>query len=179
MRTIVALLAWAAFTGGVLVPTPEPPELDTWRQLGRSRVAVNDLHGMRSESCIATIFGAGPNPTDGGIVLGLDRHLTHSDRGIAHRRAPIGSLAKICYQDECTWAPVIDRGPYGCMVPVGEIRDGQTCRGRVTDGKKWCICAGAYRADESTYRGCVDMAPATAARLQHPGYAKVTVFTER
>lgn len=173
----IALTAVLAFHVGALWPTPEPPGLDPYQALHRARVATG-LDGMRREVCMSTIFGEGPNPTDGGVALGLGRYVRASDHGIAHRRAPIGSMARVCLGDLCRWAPVIDRGPYGCMIRADEIHPGQTC-GEHTEGtRRWCICAGPYRAREDKYRGCADLAPATARALGHDGMETVEIWTE-
>jgi hypothetical protein len=165
--TLVAL----AFSVGASWPTPDPP---------MPHERFTDIAHMRHERCLSTAFGAGSgsNPTEGGVALGLGRHVGQGDHGIAHRRAPMGSRARICLNGRCLWVPVIDRCPYGCELTQDQIKPGQACRGAARKGRRWCTCARGYRRPESDYRGCADLAPATIRALGHNGRQEIDVWTE-
>lgn len=179
-RAFMAMhLRWLILFAGVIsffagAAWPEPP--GPWEMLHRSRVASGDLSGMRRESCLSTVFGYEGDTLAGGNAILLGRPINAADRGIAHRLAPIGSYARVCLEKRCAWAQVVTRGPYGC---VAEPRPDQTCRGPWRENRRWCICAGAYRAPESAYRGCADLTPALAEELGHDGLERIEVLTER
>jgi len=105
------------------------------------------------ETCLSTMFGYEGDKWVGGVArctgLPVDAHTL----GIAHRTLPCGTMVRVV--NERTGAavavPVIDRGPYGALLPDGS----------------WVVKR--TKADPGEWRGCADLTPRTGALVGHTG----------
>jgi hypothetical protein len=114
----------------------------------------------QSETCIATIFAQPGDKHAGGRSPWLRRRVRPTDLGVAHRTHPLGSWVKVTNlrTGKSVRVRVIDRGPYGKL----------DARGRWFNGAR-------HPRRRGRFRGCVDLTPATARRIDHNGFERVRV----
>jgi hypothetical protein len=114
----------------------------------------------KPEVCVATIFAQSGDKHAGGASPWLRRRVRPTDLGVAHRTHPLGSWVKVTNlrTRKSVRVRVIDRGPYGKL-------DSQ---GRWFNGAR-------HPKRRGRFRGCVDLTPATARRIDHNGFEKVRV----
>jgi len=110
--------------------------------------------------CVVSIFGGDADLHRGGPARYLGRRVESHDRGVAHRTLPLGALVAVYLPRtrRVTLARVIDRGPYGARLDDGTYTIKRRAR------------------DPGTWRGCIDLAPATAAELGHRGLERAIIM---
>lgn len=114
--------------------------------------------------CLSTIFGQRDDKYVGGKALHLKRRINGRDRGIAHRRLPLGTAVLIRNPRNKLYARgiVLDRGPYGAYDKKG----------------RWFVKKpGSKRRGK--YRGCIDLTPALANAIKHNGMQRVELWVIR
>ena len=126
---------------------------------------------MKKRSCLGTEFG-GPHDRWAGKTyrcLGIPTK-TPGVRGAAHRWLPCGTKLTITYRNRKTGitrtavdVPVVDRGPYGALLPKGATRcpklygtkyPRRWCKKR-KDGRIWVVKL--HYEEPGTWQGCLDL----------------------
>ena len=120
---------------------------------------------VNAQVCNASVFAHEGDELAGGVAPYLGRHVQPDDRGIAHRRLPLGSRVLLINPrtGRIATPTVVDRGPFGLK------------------GKRWRNGAKLYRRlrragkpiPRDIWRGCVDMTPRVKRKLGHSGFEPV------
>ena len=146
--------------------------------------AQSNADKVRKQKCIGTIFG-GPNDKWAGEkyrCIGVSTK-TKGVRGVAHRWLPCGTEVTITNKKTglTTTAPVIDRGPYGALLPKGTKRCPRIygtkypkswCKKR-SNGRFWVVKP--KRSDPGEWQGCLDMTNVVADDIDHDGWEVVNI----
>jgi hypothetical protein len=121
---------------------------------------VLTLLSKPDETCNATRFGYPGDKWAGGAAVYLKRPVAGHDVGVAHRSLPLGSRVLVHNLESGRFAVglVIDRGPYGAIDEDGE----------------WALKL--KKSDPGKWRGCLDLTPSLADKLEHDGYGRVRVW---
>lgn len=142
---------------------------------------IGDVEGgpmsPNRDSGISTTFG-GPKDNWAGekyFCLGIPTKIK-GVRGVAHRWLPCHTEVTITNRRTglTTTAPVIDRGPYGALLPKGakcpKVAEGGC---RVKNGRLWYVKRKKHWPGE--YRGCLDITHKVADEIDHDGWDMVDI----
>lgn len=122
-----------------------------------------------TQVCYATTFAQKGDKHLGGDSPYLKRAIRPTDKGIAHREFPLGSLVELLNirTNRSTVARVIDRGPFGAVGKNGKWKnDVERFRRARRNGEP---------IPRDGWRACVDMTPATAKAIGANGMEPVFV----
>ena len=137
---------------------------------------------LQQQTCNSTIFGFEGDTLSGGYT-------NETVMGVASRNLKRGTHVTVQLGSRSVRAVVVDRGPWGRIVPKGypcpkggRVRADGSCWYNAAKEYKACGKAGIYPLQERCYtqpskwNGCLDLTPATARALHHDGWEKITVF---
>jgi len=119
--------------------------------------------------CLSTQFGHAGDAYGGRLpALHTGVPVRDSDIGIAHRTWPMGSKVFIrnLRTKKTSYATVIARGPYGKNTKTGKWFNGSP-GARKKRKKK------GLPEPQGKWRGCADLTPSLAKRLQHNGKDRI------
>ncbi len=131
---------------------------------------------LQQGSCPSTVFGHADDKWKGGKALYLKREVNAEDLGVAHRSLPLGTYVILQNKNKVAVTQVIDRGPYGAIVPDEEFSEDRKCR-VLKSGKVWCLKL--KKEDPGEWRGCLDITPAAGKAIGHKGKQTVKYWVVR
>ena len=123
--------------------------------------------GSHVETGNSSVFAYRGDRWQGGRSPCLGRQVRPTDRVVAHRTLPCGTVVRVTNLRTglATVATVGNRGPFGACLD-DDYRGGIRC-------EQWTVKR--RRSDPGRWRGLLDVTPAVAAAIEHDGWDRVRV----